>query len=97
MYFTSSTDYLGARDATIMAASDLFTGKEVAAVEDAWTAVNVVPPPPPTMFPSAKPSKTPAPTITFQPTTRFPLFELELKTDAYPIETSWTLSLVGPR
>ncbi|MGY0388322.1 M4 family metallopeptidase [Nocardioides sp. WG-D5] len=42
-YFTSTTDYAGARDATVKAASDLYgaSSAEVAAVEAAWTAVSV--------------------------------------------------------
>ncbi|MGH3353605.1 MAG: M4 family metallopeptidase [Nocardioides sp.] len=42
-YFTSTTDYAGARDATVQAASDLYgaSSPEVAAVEAAWTAVAV--------------------------------------------------------
>ncbi|MGH3368863.1 MAG: M4 family metallopeptidase, partial [Nocardioidaceae bacterium] len=42
-YFTSTTDYAGARDATVKAASDLYgaSSAEVAAVEATWTAVAV--------------------------------------------------------
>ena len=42
-YFTSTTDYAGARDATVKAASDLYgaSSPEVTAVEAAWTAVSV--------------------------------------------------------
>ncbi|GGU21591.1 M4 family metallopeptidase [Nocardioides albus] len=42
-YFTSTTDYAGARAATVRAASDLYgaSSAEVAAVEAAWTAVSV--------------------------------------------------------
>ena len=42
-YFTSTTDYAGARDATVKAASDLYgaSSPEVAAVEATWTAVSV--------------------------------------------------------
>jgi Zn-dependent metalloprotease len=42
-YFTSTTDYAGARAATVRAASDLYgaSSAEVAAVEAAWSAVSV--------------------------------------------------------
>ncbi|TQL66235.1 griselysin [Nocardioides albertanoniae] len=42
-YFTSTTDYAGARDATVQAASDLYgaSSPEVTAVEAAWSAVSV--------------------------------------------------------
>ncbi|WP_406483191.1 M4 family metallopeptidase [Streptomyces sp. NBC_01615] len=42
-YFTSSTDYAGARVATLQAASDLYgaSSAEYQAVASAWTAVNV--------------------------------------------------------
>ena len=43
VYMTSSTDYAGARDATEKAATDLFgaDSAELAAVDAAWTGVNV--------------------------------------------------------
>jgi len=43
-YMTSTTDYSGARAATLNAATDLYgvTSSEYFAVDDAWTAVNVV-------------------------------------------------------
>lgn len=43
-YMTSTTKYSGARAATLNAASDLYgaTSSEYDAVDDAWTAVNVV-------------------------------------------------------
>ena len=43
VYFTSSTNYHGARVATLKAASDLYgaSSAEYAAVASAWTAVNV--------------------------------------------------------
>jgi Zn-dependent metalloprotease len=41
VYMTASTNYAGARAATISAANDLFpNGTEAAAVATAWTAVN---------------------------------------------------------
>eukprot|EP00590_Aulacoseira_subarctica_P009945 CAMPEP_0172418434 /NCGR_PEP_ID=MMETSP1064-20121228/4929_1 /TAXON_ID=202472 /ORGANISM="Aulacoseira subarctica , Strain CCAP 1002/5" /LENGTH=825 /DNA_ID=CAMNT_0013157375 /DNA_START=446 /DNA_END=2923 /DNA_ORIENTATION=- len=96
-YFTPWTDYPGAREATILAASDLFTPVEIAAVEDAWRAVNVLPPPPPTMSPSMQPSKSSAPTtFTAKPTMQFTLFELDLQTDYFPSETSWILKRISP-
>ena len=105
-YFTSSTDYAGAREATILAASDLYTEVEIMAVEDAWSAVNVLPPPPPTVSPSMQPSRSSAPsmqpsmssapTFTPKPTMQFTLFELELQTDVFPYETSWILKRTNP-
>lgn len=41
VYMTSSTNYAGARAATIQAATDLYTATEAAAVATAWSAVNV--------------------------------------------------------
>jgi Zn-dependent metalloprotease len=43
VYFTSSTDYAGARAATIRAAKDLYgaTSAEATAVAKAWSAVSV--------------------------------------------------------
>jgi Zn-dependent metalloprotease len=43
VYFTSSTDYAGARAATIRAAKDLYgaTSTEATAVAKAWSAVSV--------------------------------------------------------
>jgi hypothetical protein len=47
VYMTPSTDFAGARAATVTAAADLFHPPEVGTIEDAWTAVGLNEPPPP--------------------------------------------------
>lgn len=51
MYMTPSTDFAGARAATIAAAGDLYGASDVQSVTDAWTAVGVLQSAPPTTPP----------------------------------------------